>query len=327
MKLALFGCKTTTLFLLDALMTKMRINVVITITPELAAKNEVADYLDLSDACQNRGIRLYQANTYHLNDAADQETIRQFQIDIAFVNGWQRLLPKSILQAFRLGAFGMHGSAQNLPVGRGRSPMNWSLIEGKTHFFTNLFRYDAGIDSGDILDTHVFSIQSADTAETLHFKNTLAMSQLILKNLNPLLEGKFSLNKQADLPPTYYPKRSPADSIIDWRRDIHFLHRFIRAVAPPFNGAFSYINRKKITLLRAEIFETDIADHGFTQSKPGRVVAVFPGQKFLVRVNGGLLIVHDFLYCEPVITGMLLSSPEQEIRCFPVNAAGGYDLP
>ena len=148
-----------------------------------------------------------------------------------------------------IGSFGMHGSSMDLPLGRGRSPMNWSLIEGRDIFFTNLFRYDSGVDSGDILDTFRFDILDKDTSETLHFKNTLAMKFLIEKNLDSLLGKDFHLKKQKNISPTYYPKRTPDDSLIDWNSNINDLDRFIRAVTKPFNGAFTFCCKKSLYIL------------------------------------------------------------------------------
>ena len=47
----------------------------------------------------------------------------------------KRLIPIDILEQFSVGAFGMHGSSMDLPLGRGRSPLNWSLIEGRKFFY------------------------------------------------------------------------------------------------------------------------------------------------------------------------------------------------
>ena len=129
----------------------------------------------------------------------DLDFISSLNIDLVFVVGWQRLIPKIILESLSIGAFGMHGSSMDLPLGRGRSPMNWSLIEDKKFFYTNLFKYNSGVDSGDILDTFKFSITNKDTAETLHFKNTLSMKYLILKNIDSLLNNSFTLKKQRDM--------------------------------------------------------------------------------------------------------------------------------
>src|SRR5690349_13955899 len=151
--IAVFGCKATTRFLVESLHALYPVKHLITMDPAGGAKHEVADYADLADWARGQGIQLYQVTQYSLKNQHDQENINSLNIDIAFVMGWQRLIPNEILSRLGVGAFGMHGSSVNLPVGRGRSPMNWSIIEGRRMFYTNLFKYDPGVDSGDIVDT------------------------------------------------------------------------------------------------------------------------------------------------------------------------------
>ena len=50
-KIAVFGCKTTTQFLLEALAGKYQISNLITIDENLGRKNKVADYIDLKETC------------------------------------------------------------------------------------------------------------------------------------------------------------------------------------------------------------------------------------------------------------------------------------
>ncbi len=324
-KVGIIGCKSTTVFLLESLMNKIDIECVITITPEAGKKNQVADYTDVTSFCDRHNINVYHAKRYDLKSEEDKKTFRKIELDIAFVIGWQRLIPKEILETFSIGVFGMHGSTDDLPIGRGRSPMNWGLIEQRKHFFTNIFRYDPGVDSGDILDTFVFSIQPSDTSETLHYKNVLAMKTLIFKNMETLLSGKLDLKKQKDAPPTYYPKRSPEDSLIDWRQDVFQIEAFIRSVTKPFNGAFSYLEKKNVTIWRASLFETDLVNYGYRDVSWGTIVEVFPSGKFLVNCRGGLLIVHECDAETNIEKGMLLESPAEKISHFKLNEYGYHD--
>ncbi len=326
-KIAVFGCKSTTIFIIEAIINKgLQIEYVITISPETEEKNQVADYENLKSYCELQNIKCYQAKNYNLKSEEDKNFFIQNKLDIGFVMGWQRLIPKEILETFSTGVFGMHGSADNLPIGRGRSPMNWALIEQRKHFFTNIFKYDPGVDSGDILDTFVFSIQPTDTSETMHFKNSLAMKTLINKNINNLLNGEIFLKKQKDLDPTYYPKRSPQDSLIDWQKDIFQLDAFIRAVTYPFNGAFSFLNEKKLTIWRAAIFETDLVDYGFREVEWGKIVEVFPNGKFLINCRGGLLIVHEYETESEIQINKLLESKFEDVNQFKLNKFGYHDL-
>lgn len=324
-EIAVFGCKTTTLFLLDNLNIPYKIRHLITISPESGKKHEVADYFDLKEQAEARGITVYQAKYYSLKHEADQAYIRSLGLDIAFVIGWQRLIPAEVLSGLSIGAFGMHGSSMNLPLGRGRSPMNWSIIEGRQAFYTNLFRYDPGVDSGDIVDTFKFQITHRDTAETMHFKNTLAMKYLIERNIENLVRNDFRLTKQDEnLLPTYYPKRTPQDSLINWEEDVQTLERFIRAVTRPFNGAFTFAADHKITLWDAQVF--DVHDFGYEKWNNGTVVAVFESGKFLVKCFGGLLLVNAYDAGVPVERGMRFGNNNLEIRQFDRNHLGYFDL-
>lgn len=204
--------------------------------------------------------------------------------------------------------------------------MNWSLIERRPHFHTNLFKYDAGVDSGDILDSFVFSIRSTDTAETMHFKNVLAMKHLIIKNLDEMKNRNIKLRKQRHCVPTFYPKRNPEDSIIDWRRDVFEIDAHIRAVTRPFNGAFTFCNQERLTIYRAAIFETDIVDYGYCGNLIGEVIEIFTTGKFLVRCRNGILIVHEYDSAINIKKSDLLQSPEELIRQFPMNAFGKHDV-
>ena len=197
-KVVLFGCKNTTTVILKKLIEVVKPLCVVTISPELGKKNNVAGYCDLTALCQDLGIPLYSANKYTLKDDQDFEAIKQLNPDIGFVIGWQRLIPARILDSFSVGVFGMHGSADDLPLGRGRSPLNWSLIERRQLFYTNLFKYDPYVDSGEILDTFVFSINNTDTAETCHYKNTLAMARLIEVNYSSLVKGDYTLKNKSN---------------------------------------------------------------------------------------------------------------------------------
>ncbi len=323
--IAVFGCKATTLFLLENLSIPHKIRHLITIGPEAGQKHDVADYLDLKEIVESKGIKVYQAKYYSLKNAADQEYLNAQKIDLAFVVGWQRLVPPEVLSGLSIGAFGMHGSSMNLPLGRGRSPMNWSIIEGRQVFYTNLFRYDPGVDSGDVVDTFKFQITHRDTAETMHFKNTLAMKYLIERNIDGLVRNDFKLTKQDDsITPTYYPKRTPDDGLIDWAQDVSVVERFVRAVTRPFGGAFTFFENKKIAIWDAQVF--DLNDFGYENQPAGSVVAVFESGKFLVKCFGGLLLANAYDADFTVQKGMCFDNGGLSVKYFDRNPLGFFDV-
>lgn len=323
-KIAVFGCKSTTKLLIDNLNNNFEIASIITISPDLAKLNHVAGYFDLRNTSYKN--KIYTCNKYSLNSNLDLDFFLKNKFDVGFVTGWQRLIPKAILETFSVGVFGMHGSAMDLPIGRGRSPMNWALIEGKKQFYTNIFKYDPGVDSGDVLDTYKFQIRNTDTAETLHFKNTLSMIHLINRNTSQFINRNLNLRKQnTDIKPTYYPKRSESDSIIDWTKDISEIDRFIRAVYPPFSGSYTFLNNEtKCQIIDA--FTFDFNDFDFTKENPGTVVQVFPNGKFLVKCLGGLLFVSSFICEKKIYKGDFFDNSSEQINYFSTNNHGNFDI-
>ena len=321
----LFGCKDTTLHTARFLKNlDLKIHLV-TISPELATSNQVAGYENLT-VNSNIFESIYVAKNYSLNEEDITAIKNCNNASLGFCIGWQRLIPKELLSMFSVGVFGMHGSARDLPFGKGRSPMNWALIEGRKLFHTNLFKYDIGIDNGPVLDSKTFSISESDTAETLHYKNTLSMCSLIKNNLENLLQGKYVTHSQSLASgESFYLKRSPSDGSIDWRDDIHNIDRLIRAVSRPFDGAFSFINREKVVIERAAIFYTDLEIHPFLDSKIGTVLDVFPNNKFLVRCSGGILIIHSYDGVTPSI-GNNFDITESPFRNFERNVYGFFDI-
>ena len=323
--IVLFGCKSTTKFILEFLLSLNYKIHLVTINPKKGESQKVADYTSLEGFCKKNKVAVYTSHKYSLKSEEDFFFFKKNNFQIGFVVGWQRLVPENILDTFSIGVFGMHGSAMNLPKGRGRSPMNWSILEGRKVFYTNLFKYMSGADDGDVLDTFKFQIRDDDTGETMHFKNTLAMKFLIEKNIDILLSKAFKLKKQPSLTPTYYPKRNESDSLIDWSDDIINVERLVRAVTKPFNGAYSFVNDKdKIIIYRANIF--DFQDFGFDDVCSGKIVAVYKNGKFLIKSFGGLLLIHEYETNVKIRVGDTLLNGKDSKNIFPFNQHGFRDI-
>tara|TARA_B100001059_G_C17839319_1_gene590836 strand:+ start:3922 stop:4917 length:996 start_codon:yes stop_codon:yes gene_type:complete len=320
LNLVLFGCKSSTKKIFDFLIENFENVTLVTITEDNAKKNKVADFFNFNNSIEN----IKFVNTYSLTDKDDISFFLKKKFDVGFAIGWQRIIPEIILKSTRLGVFGMHGSAMRLPRGRGRSPLNWSIIDNHKNFFNTLFRYSTGIDDGKILDTYEFEINEHDTSETLHFKNFLSMKFLIKKNIEKLSKNDMLLKEQSTENPTYYPKRDENDSLINWNDKIDAIDRFIKAVTKPFNGAYTFYNNQKLIIYRANIFDKSI--FGIKSKKFGEIVEIFPNQKFLIFANGGLLIVHEYKCKTLIKKGFVLNNHNQKKRIFDVNKFGNHDL-
>jgi len=291
-KIAFFGCKHTTKDCMKKFLDEIgKIDILITINPELGHKNKVAGYMDLTEFGEKNNIEIYFAKKYSLKTEEDYNWIKNKNIDLAFVIGWQRLIPSNILKEISIGTFGVHGSADNLPRGRGRSPMNWALILDRKEFFTNLFKYEDNIDGGGILDTQRFDINEHDSIKTLHNKNTLSMYKLIKTNIDSLTKNDFILKKQDDTKSTYFPKRNPEDGFIDWNLKTKDIYNFCRALTKPFPGAYSFVDKKIIRIWNLGSFTES---QKYKNSYPSEIIEVFSNEKFAVKTKDGAVIINEY---------------------------------
>ena len=296
LKLAILGSKGTTLDLVAGLVQAKAwpISAVVTLNAESAARNDVAFFRgsEIAAYCAAAGIACHAVRSYGLSDAADVALFAKERFDLLCVLGWERLIPEAILRTLGKFACGMHGSAFGLPRGRGRSPMNWSIITGQERFITYLFRYTPGMDDGDIIGSRVFEINAHDTIETLHQKNRIAMLQVLTESVTRIAAGAATFTPQPAGEPSYYPKRTPEDGLIDWRASSRVIDRLIRAVAPPYPGAFAYLDGRRIGISAAQPFDAGLfAD----EIAAGTIVdASIASGTFVVKTVDGSLLVTQF---------------------------------
>ncbi len=284
------GCTAPAKAVLETLIDhEYPIEAVVTIGPEMARANSVSGYASLEGVASEHDIRVYQPQGYSMEDSADLDFFQTVDPDLLVVNGWQRLIPESILETATYGALGNHGSAFGLPKGRGRSPLNWSLIEDRDRFLLSVIHLDPGADSGDVLLTRKFDITGFDTIETLYYKVTLLLEEMLLEVVPQILAGTLERAPQRGTP-TYYPKRNPEDGEIDWRNGTRSIYNLVRAVADPYPGAFTFADDQQVMIWEAIPFSSDIA----VDAPAGTIVAVFWTDEFVVATGDGTVLVRNW---------------------------------
>ncbi|MBS1258699.1 MAG: Bifunctional polymyxin resistance protein ArnA [Candidatus Scalindua arabica] len=264
------------------------------LTPEQSERYCISGYYDYSEIARDYGIPVYHPETYSLKSKEDEKFFKDNKFDLLIQGGWQRLFPENILAALTIGAIGIHGSSDFLPKGRGRSPLNWSLIEDKKRFIMHLFLIKSGVDDGDVFDFTTFDINEFDDIETLYFKYAIVYKKLMLRSLPGLLQGSFTAFPQNG-EPSYYARRTQSDGLIDWETmDVWQIYNFTRAQTKPYPGAYAFMNGKKYTIWKCRIFDTRLT---YKKAQYGECVEEFEG-KMIINCRGGLLLLDEFEVCE-----------------------------
>lgn len=283
-----FGVKDTSENIVSFIQENIRpVDLVITISPEVTKKNQVAGYQGLSFLTEKYGIPVHEADSYFLTDDKTQQFLQENEFDIGISMGWQRLIPPSVLDRFQYGIYGFHGNCGYLPFGRGRSPLNWSIILGDSRFNLNLFRYDEKADSPNVFATEMFSITLHDDIRTAQYKNMICSKNLIRRLLKAYETGTITIRTDSKDFNSWYNKRTAADGKIDFHGRTREIYNLIRGVAAPFPGAYAMLGEKKVIIWSAHPFD-EIID--FSAYEPGEVVDIFDEKPVIRTVDGSLLI-------------------------------------
>lgn len=194
------------------------------------------------------------------NDPAVVAKLAALQPDFLFSFYYRLILKAPLLALPTQGAWNMHGSL--LPKYRGRVPVNWAIIHGERETGATLHGMVEKPDAGGILAQQAVPILPDDTAGEVFNKVTLAAEIALDRVLPDLLAGRAIPQPQNLMAGSYFGGRKAEDGRIDWTRSAAEIHNLIRAVAPPYPGAFCDTARGRLTILRSQHPDGEIGPYG-----------------------------------------------------------------
>ena len=163
--------------------------------------------------------------------------------DIVFVLGYTKILKKKFLNKNKL-VIVCHES--ELPKGRGFSPVQWQILENKNKISIILFEAGINVDEGLILEKDVFYFNGTELYDEIRKKQAAATKKIIKKFLSKY--PKISKSKQSGSP-SYYKRRSKADSMININKTIKNQFNLLRIVNNKEWPAFFIFKKKKYKIL------------------------------------------------------------------------------
>ena len=229
-------------------------------------------FASVADLAGKRGLEVLKDPDL---SALEKKTL-QIEPDFIFSFYYRRMLPASVLKLARRGAFNMHGSL--LPTYRGRAPVNWAVLNGETETGATLHEMVEKPDAGRIVDQERVPIGPDDLAVDVFRKVTGAAETVLRRSMKNLLSGEAKLNPQNLAAGSYFGGRRPEDGRIDWTKGAREIHNLVRAVAPPYPGAFT----KDLRVLRTALTE---------KANPGKTLGPYQenGEWFAVCGDGKVL--------------------------------------
>jgi methionyl-tRNA formyltransferase len=212
--------------------------------------------------------------------AALSARVRAAAPDYIFSLYYRRMLPPEVLSLAKRGAYNMHGSL--LPKYRGRAPVNWAVLHGETETGATLHEMVAKPDAGRIVDQESVPIGPDDTAAEVFARVSAAAESVMRRSIAPLVAGTARLRPNELAKGSYFGGRRPEDGRIDWTKRAREIHNLVRAVAPPYPGAFCD---------RLKVYRTQITE----RSAPGRAPGPYRqgGEWFALCGDGKVLRLLD----------------------------------
>ena len=176
------------------------------------------------------------------------ERVRAARPEFLFSFYYRQLLGAAVLATAPRGAYNMHGSL--LPKYRGRVPVNWAVLHGERETGATLHAMAAQADAGGIVDAQAVPILGDDTAVEVFRKVSVAAELTLARALPGLLAGTTVLRSQDLRQGGYFGRRTRADGAINWQLGVAGVHNLVRAVAPPYPGAFAQAAGLPLRILR-----------------------------------------------------------------------------
>jgi methionyl-tRNA formyltransferase len=181
------------------------------------------------------------------NNAEFRERLEIIQPDAILVVAYGRIIPKWMLDLPPFGNINLHGSL--LPKYRGAAPIQWAIAMGEKETGATTMRLDEGLDTGEMLQQSVLSIDPGQTAVDVFPLLAKQGAALMVETLAALAAGTITPSRQDESRATLAPILKREDGIIDFTRSAEEIFNRWRGFQP-WPGAYTILRGKKLAISR-----------------------------------------------------------------------------
>ena len=204
----------------------------------------------VKQAALELGLRVAQPEKLR-NNAEALQMLKEVEADVMVVAAYGLILPQDVLDTPKHGCLNIHASL--LPRWRGAAPIQRAIEAGDAETGVCIMQMDIGLDTGDVVSEHRYTIQPTDTANEVHDALMNLGAEAIVADLQQLkAEGRLKSVKQPEKGVTYAQKLSKEEARIDWNESAAVIERKIRAFNP-VPAAWVEYQGKPMKIWRAEV--------------------------------------------------------------------------
>jgi methionyl-tRNA formyltransferase len=278
LRIAFFGTPAFAVPTLDALLSSAHPVVGVVTQPDRPrGRGQHVSDSPVKARALGAGVPILQPT--RLKEPAFLDAFRAWNVDLAIVAAYGRLLPQVLLDVPRLGMLNVHASL--LPAWRGAAPIQRAVLAGDAVSGVTIMRVVLALDAGAMLARVELPIEPDDTAGSL--EQRLAVSgALLLREVVDRLARDEAIEEvpQDDAVATHAPKIEKQEGLIDWSRPAAALDSHVRGMQP-WPGAFTFVDGHRLVVREATV---DARQAGAIE--PGGLVAA-EGDAIVLACGGG----------------------------------------
>ena len=255
---------------------------VVAVYAALEAPGAKAD--PLKEAALAAGLPVYQPSSYRDPEVLDE--FRALAPDLQVMAFVTLIVPEEFLSIPTRGTIQYHPSL--LPRHRGRSAINWPIIQGETETGLSIFWPDGGIDTGDVLLQKATPIAPADTLGSVYFDRLFPMGvEALLEAVALVAAGTAPRTAQDHARATYEGPCERAQARIEWGRPWRQIHDLIRG-CDPAPGAWTTCGGQALQIFSATPLPAH--DPAGIGGAMGEVVAISEGGFTVACADGRIQV-------------------------------------
>ncbi len=244
--------------------------------------------LSVIQYCKTNAIPFFSSNPRRGSGANFLNINQLSKPDILFSINYKYIIEDDIFNFCEIIALNVHGSL--LPKYRGRTPLIWAIINGEEKTGITIHEIDAGCDTGGIILQQEVTIPvSATGHEMIEVFKTL-YTTMVRQSIQLIKSGSYKVIKQIEKEATFYGRRTPEDGEINWEWSSSRIYNWVRALSPPYPGAFSYVCNQKFIIEKVTKIE-----HPFSPLQKNGTVIGFIANSPIIKCQDGCILVekHD----------------------------------
>lgn len=250
----------------------------------------------LAPAAVDRGVACLEPEDVNAPSVLD--AVRDHRADLVLSVYYTQLFKPAFIESTGAPILNAHPSL--LPRHRGVAPLIWAIVEGDATTGVTIHMIDEGIDTGDIVLQRSLPIDPDDTGLSLYTK----VGRLAVDSIAEVLQhwqehGSLPTAHPQSGEASHHSRRDAKLNHVDWTMSARRVTDVVRALAPPFHGAFTHHGEQQIVLHRLTAGPTTWS----TPLPPGTIDLDQPAGGLVVWCGDGPVEIASAEVDDVVLTG------------------------